>query len=441
MPRLNTIQIRRGTTAEWVATDSVLLAGEPAYDSTGKIIKIGDGVTTFCNLEGYGISYWPRTSIIGVEWDTQSSNPALRQIDVNGNTVTPTNAFWQTHSIFANMVRVQLNANGTEAAASSNGRGDGLTLTNNYIMTKIPRVYVKCDRYNTNNSSAVPTVGGRYQRWWISPLPQELLGFVLHPAFYQQGFTTPATKLYIGSYDAYNIGSKSGQAPYVSATMQTMHTAATTIGTGWGILDIYDWGLLQWLFYIRFNTFHSQSILGPGRSKSTNTSALASGEAQGLLDEYGNTSSLATDIQAMAFYGIENLWGNVWQYIIGINYVGADIRIVKPDGTGTLAETLGAGSYVTGSNLSIVASGIYPSAYHFVDPVKYLFISSNATGGSSTTYLCDGYWAATSAETYIVLAGGAWNHDTICGVGCLYASSAVGLVLTSLGARLRVLVA
>lgn len=49
------IQIRRATTEEWIAyKDVVPAAGEPCFDLTANTLKIGDGVTTYENLEPIG---------------------------------------------------------------------------------------------------------------------------------------------------------------------------------------------------------------------------------------------------------------------------------------------------------------------------------------------------------------------------------------------------
>lgn len=42
-----TVQVRQGSAPN---SDTVLLSGEFGYDSTNKILKIGDGVTTWANL-------------------------------------------------------------------------------------------------------------------------------------------------------------------------------------------------------------------------------------------------------------------------------------------------------------------------------------------------------------------------------------------------------
>lgn len=50
MPARDPIQLRRGTSAEWAAANPVLAFGEPGYDSTLKIIKVGNGVTAWNSI-------------------------------------------------------------------------------------------------------------------------------------------------------------------------------------------------------------------------------------------------------------------------------------------------------------------------------------------------------------------------------------------------------
>lgn len=50
---LNTrIRLKMDTAANWAsATSNKPLSGEPVFDSDNKILKIGDGTSTFSNLE------------------------------------------------------------------------------------------------------------------------------------------------------------------------------------------------------------------------------------------------------------------------------------------------------------------------------------------------------------------------------------------------------
>lgn len=50
MPLNNLITVRKGTEAEWYASAAVLSAGEPGFDTTNGLLKIGDGTSTWENL-------------------------------------------------------------------------------------------------------------------------------------------------------------------------------------------------------------------------------------------------------------------------------------------------------------------------------------------------------------------------------------------------------
>lgn len=50
MPVNNLIQLRRGGFSTWSSQDTILASGEPGYDLTNNILKIGDGVTSWLNL-------------------------------------------------------------------------------------------------------------------------------------------------------------------------------------------------------------------------------------------------------------------------------------------------------------------------------------------------------------------------------------------------------
>jgi hypothetical protein len=50
MPVNNLIQLRRGNFTTWSSQDTILSSGEPGYDLTSNILKIGDGVTSWLHL-------------------------------------------------------------------------------------------------------------------------------------------------------------------------------------------------------------------------------------------------------------------------------------------------------------------------------------------------------------------------------------------------------
>ena len=46
-----TLQIRRGTAAQWTAANTVLAAGELGYETDTGFFKVGDGVTAWNSLD------------------------------------------------------------------------------------------------------------------------------------------------------------------------------------------------------------------------------------------------------------------------------------------------------------------------------------------------------------------------------------------------------
>lgn len=65
MPVNNTIQLRKGTSATWTSADPVLANGEPGFDTTNNILKIGNGISTWSQLSSIvfaGISGSPSSS-------------------------------------------------------------------------------------------------------------------------------------------------------------------------------------------------------------------------------------------------------------------------------------------------------------------------------------------------------------------------------------------
>ena len=48
------ITFRKGPASQWISVNPVLASGEPGYDLTNSILKIGDGVSNWVSLSGIG---------------------------------------------------------------------------------------------------------------------------------------------------------------------------------------------------------------------------------------------------------------------------------------------------------------------------------------------------------------------------------------------------
>ena len=58
------IQLRRGTEAEWINKDPVLVKGEPAYSTDVNRLKIGDGIHHWSELDYIGANYIAGNGIV-----------------------------------------------------------------------------------------------------------------------------------------------------------------------------------------------------------------------------------------------------------------------------------------------------------------------------------------------------------------------------------------
>ena len=386
--------------------------------------------------------------IIGVKWNSASSSPTLIRVDEDLQEITSPylggwTKFFDSHAIWGQMWRCQLSAAGVPTFGT-NARGDGLTLTSDYIMTRVPRVY---DKFVYDD-------GDWY--WLVSPEPSS--GYSLQPTFNQRGHSaSPAKQIYVGSYNAHDagsskLGSKSGTTPLTNQTMATFETRGNNIGTGWGLMNFHTLCMLQMLFYIEYASFDSQTKVGPGYTNAANTGPITSGGAA-AFERTNGTSVGTTDVQAVSWRGIENLWGNIWQWIPGYNTTDTSHRILKRDGTGTIANVLAAGSYeeITDPiplNGTTRVSGTDAEAYCHGYVSAFDRDSSNILGpmfipgallGASDQYISDYFYSHQSgiSQTGVLASGGDWDASLQAGIGSRASYRGPASVRTRIGGRVE----
>jgi hypothetical protein len=451
MARNVLIQTRRGLSSDWALINPVLAAGEPGYETDTGILKIGDGFSVYNSL--YPVASYMEGMPVGIEWDTASTSPTLTRIDVNGNVITPTTSFFDNHVIWGRIRRCVRNRTTGAISYGTNPRGDGLTLdgTAGDVMVEFPSAKYKYE------------VSGTKMRWWLAPLNSNYPGFSVHPAAVQRGGTV-RSKFYTGAFESYGyldgstfkLGSASGKTPVTGAVaypnlpnsgrlnLDDAELYAKNAGFS-GITNVWTYAYLQLLMYIEYGTFDIQTALGRG------VVDLVSGEnfagkltgADSIDSRIGTNGTgvgSGTNGQTpVCWRGIENLWGNCWEFIAGLNMYLSDgsYRILKRDGTGTPAATLGAGSYETGSGTVPITADGYINGIQSDELGALAFIPS-ANSGSSSTYLCDQFYYPRYNPS-IVRFGGVWYNGLAAGVGCRSADSATSLSSRNIGARLEFL--
>ena len=367
-------------------------------------------------------------TIIGFRWDTSDPSPRLYQIDSTGATIPNKDAtFWDNWAVTGNMKTVVVNPENGTVNYGTNNRGDGLDLSgaSGDVMVEIPRFYT-CSTYANGNFF-----------YYISPFPA--LGFTVAPMFNQRGTGTaagtPASYYYVGRYDASLVGNKlqsaTGKAPVVSMTIGQARIYAENKGTGWGITNIWTLSGLRQLFYTEMLTLDSQA---------------AWTKSGGIVDTFAtiNTGADSIDTQISAnnatgsgtgengktpvsYRGIENLWGNVWQFQDGFNAIQGTTNVISPTGLGTTGQKTTFKDVLDATDVQSVGALVLDEGYQTnlmnTDVARPLFLPS-AVGGSKTTYLSDDYLgpqSKNSSAPNILLSGGSWNYIGDVGIGRLLA--------------------
>lgn len=386
---------------------------------------------------------------VGIEWETGSSSPTLKRIDINGNELATSSSFFDSHRIWGGIRRCVRNRETGAITYGINNRGDGLVLdgTAGDVLVEIPTARYKYE------------VSGTKRRFWIIPYTTEDTIFTIHPSAVQRGGTA-RSRFYVGAYESYGyldgttfkLGSASGKTPVTGAVaypdlpntgrlaLDDAELYAKNAGYS-GIRDVWNYSYMQLLMYIELGTLDIQTALGKGIVD------LASGEnfagkltgADSIDSRLGTngtgTGSGINGQTPVSWRGIENPYGNCWEFIAGINMFlsGGSYRVLKRDGTGTPAATLAEGSYEVGAGTVPTTSG-YISGIQSDEMGALAFVPSQ-TSGSSSTFICDYLYAVTQNPS-IVLSGGTWYGGLAAGVGCRLANNTPSNSARSIGARL-----
>ena len=227
------------------------------------------------------------------------------------------------------------------------------------------------------------------------------------------------TNILIGAYEAYNDGGKLYSRSDVESSgnisQANFKSYAAARGSGYQLVDWQMHCVLGCLFYAMYGNTNSQAICGRG----TNSFEKICGETNSLgmtdtkADTNGNTMSIN-------FWGLENWWGNKYEWIEGIESTAADtVQILSPDPS-------------SGRSFTWYSNSNYGKHYRFG---KYLDLSSDVTeSGSSSTYYCDYNYGPGSSSRVVRWSGN--NADSVGGVSSALAKNDSSYSFSHLGSRL-----
>ena len=252
-------------------------------------------------------------------------------------------------------------------------------------------------------------------------------------------------------------GVKPASGDYSTAFTRTgVETMAQNRGTGWGSLNIKMVSAEQLLMAIEYGGFNSQNLIGKGIdsygdgkrnmaafSGSTNTLGNGSGSAtstvrlqnDGTLNTYTSNGYLS-----VKYRGVENLWGNIWVYVSGINIhgdgtMGSGEAYICDDFD--FAESKNDDNYKpVGFTLPYCSGNDYIKYFGYSDTHDWIFIPSKM-GGTSAIPIGDSLYTTSKVNTYnIASVGGRWNHSLRLGAFYWALHNAVIARDRTVGARL-----
>lgn len=236
----------------------------------------------------------------------------------------------------------------------------------------------------------------------------------------------PGSGKYVGRYNTgENYVSKTGIMPLRSVTRAAARTGSAAKGSGWRQYDFASWNAVWLLYLVEFADWDSQAKIGMGNVNTdsvqpnggTDNMTCHTGRAFG---EDGNTQ--------VQYRHIENPWGNIWEWIDGINFSDrraclctnpADYADDTTDNYTDSGITLPANGWIKGLGLS----GSFPWA----------FLPSDS-GGSETTFIPD--YVSSGSGFRILMAGGNYAHGSESGLLNFHASNPSTYSSRSIGGRL-----
>lgn len=192
----------------------------------------------------------------------------------------------------------------------------------------------------------------------------------------------------------------------------------TAGGEGWRQHDIFAMSVTQILALVEYATFDVQSAIGMGVCSLTDDGASNLAINNGSTSSMGNNSGSADDTSdgkhGVTYRGEENLWGNIWTWLDGINIESKGIQNIylNPDYS-TWADNT-AENYEDSGFTGAMGNG-YVSAYGWNDKYPYIMYPTECSGSDRLPVGAYHYQNAQANQWCVCALGGDWSSARTCG--------------------------
>lgn len=239
---------------------------------------------------------------------------------------------------------------------------------------------------------------------------------------------------YYGAYKGYVSSSKlysvSGNTPTVNQTRATFRTYAKNRGTGYAQNGFYQLTYLQCCYLLRFKNLNSQGAVGYGYANGNSASITTGGtNTIGMNSELMSASDRTGGKKQIKCLGIEDFWGNIYQWVDGIT-TDSSRRLCVCHIPGSFSDS------TSGTNINVIASGVSSDIGNYLSKVQGStdggFVAKEVSG-SDSTYFCD---YASLCASRVAVFGGSWSFGANAGAFYLRVYYSTSNAYSSIGSRL-----
>ena len=429
-------------------------------DNSGKIVVVGeDGTIKAGDITENEIieallheGIYTAHNAVGLNIDYQNKTYTRTQEAIN----LSMGADFNSYSMYGGRMRCNVSDNGTITAfyGDNNYKEDG---TNGQVMVYQPKFYYQRTPLKVENLAKGQIV--RHESIIISPEKQA--GFKLHPIF-DDGEGGELDYVLFSAYDGSLVNEKLASVaniqPVTSMNISTAESLATARGTGWHIFNMAAESANQMLQLVEYGTMNGQTALEAGVSDLTSvtpnvncsaltgsTSYLGNTTGHALTTINNNNGTLVENTtagtRAITYRGVENPWGNLWNFVGGIN--------IKGDGNSD-----GGAPYICtdfnytpgtiGNNYEYIGFNL-PNIYGWISAMGYgdskydwvLMPIECATTSNSLLPVGDNLWTISHvAENKIVVVGGSYAFRENNGMFYYGCDQGASITASNYGARL-----
>lgn len=233
-------------------------------------------------------------------------------------------------------------------------------------------------------------------------------------------------------------GAKPASGLTNNLTRRNCGKLAENRGAGW----YQSYGQLiaatQLLMVVEYATFNMQSAIGNGNVSETDDGATSMNELTGATTNLGNASGAVrniNNIQLVTYRGEENLWGNIWKFVDGLNIYPYGLNELYVSDHAFTESTKEAPYENAG--ITLCKTNGYVSAMAYNEKYDWLFFPSECNGNSSLPVSDYFYQNNTYANGFFIARlGGRWDYGGSAGAFSWGVGNSVGSRYRYVGGRL-----